>query len=85
MSALNVTQAEAEVLVASLKMLAKVHQSASGVIPSEVSALLDKLAPEVVVAEVVVTPEPVVEVPAEVPAETPAETHAEEPEATEDK
>ena len=81
MSALNVTQAEAEVLVASLKMLARVHENASGVIPSEVSALLDKLAPEVVVAEVVVTPEPVAEVPADLPAKTPAE----EPEATEDE
>ena len=78
MSALNVTQAEAEVLVASLKMLAKVHENASGVIPSEVVALLDKLAPEVVVAEVVVAP-------AEVPADLPAKTPAEEPEATEDE
>ena len=56
MSALNVTKAEADVLISALNMLAKVHENASGVIPSEVVALLDKLAPEVVVAEVVVAP-----------------------------
>ena len=62
MSALNVTQEEADVLVESLKMFAKVHENASGVVPEEVAALLDKLAP---------APEPVVEevVAEEAPAE----------------
>ena len=66
MSALNVTQAEADVLVESLKMFAKVHENASGVVPQEVAALLEKLVPEVVVAEVLVAPteEPAAEEPA---------------------
>ena len=64
MSALNVTQAEANILIESLKMFSKVLESASGTIPSEVTALLEKLVPEVVVAEVVVTPV-VEEAPAE--------------------
>ena len=71
MSALNVTQAEADVLVESLKMFAKVHQNAGGTIPNEVTALLEKLAPEVVVAEVVVTPANLPAEPADLPAETP--------------
>ena len=52
MSALNVTQDEADVLIAGLKMYATVHENASGVVPTEVATLLEKLAP---------TPEPVVE------------------------
>ena len=54
MSAINVNQTEASVLVDSLKMFAKVHETASGVVPKEVAALLSKLAPEpmVVVEEV---------------------------------
>ena len=46
MSAINVNQAEASVLVDSLKMFARVHETASGVVPEEVTALLSKLAPE---------------------------------------
>ena len=57
MSALNVTQSEADVLVESLKMFAEVHKNATGSVPPEVADLLTKLTPEVVVAEVVVVPE----------------------------
>ena len=74
MSALNVTKAEADVLISALNMLAKVHENASGVIPSEVVALLDKLAPEVVVAEVVVAP-----------TVAPTKEPAAKPESTEDE
>ena len=82
MSALNVTQAEADVLVESLKMFAKVHENASGVVPEEVATLLDKLAPapEPVVEEVVA------EVPADVvePTEEEVEAHFAETEAAEE-
>ena len=60
MSALNVTQAEADVLVSALSMFAKVHENASGVVPEEVATLLAKLAP---------APEPVIEAPVEVVVE----------------
>jgi hypothetical protein len=56
MSALNVTQDEADLLIASLNMYADVHKNASGVVPEDVSTLLVKLTS----APVVVT-EPVVE------------------------
>ena len=72
MSALNVTQAEADVILDSLRMFAEVHKNAGGAVPPEVADLLAKLTPEVVVAEVVVTP-------------APADLPAEEPEATEDE
>ena len=62
MSALNVTQAEADVLLDSLKMFAEVHKNAGGAVPPEVADLLTKLTPEVVVAEVVVKPKAVKEV-----------------------
>jgi len=58
MSALNVTQEEANLLIASLNMFAKVHENASGVVPADVEELLAKLAP---------APEPVVEVVVETP------------------
>lgn len=45
MSALNVTQEEADLLTVSLKMYADVHQNASGVVPEDVAVLLAKLAP----------------------------------------
>lgn len=53
MSALNVTQEEADLLTVSLKMYADVHQNASGVVPEDVAVLLAKLAsaPAPVVAE----------------------------------
>jgi hypothetical protein len=54
MSALNVTQDEADLLIASLNMYADVHKNASGVVPDDVAVLLTKLAPA-----------PVVEVPVE--------------------
>ena len=69
MSAINVNQAEASVLVDSLKMFAKVHETASGVVPEEVAALLSKLAPEPVAQPVVVEAAPVVAAPAEEQAE----------------
>ena len=68
MSALNVTQAEADVILDSLRMFAEVHRNAGGAVPPEVADLLAKLTPEVVVAEVVVTP-----APADLPADLPAE------------
>jgi len=43
MSALNVTQEEADLLMVSLKMYADVHQNASGVVPEDVAALMVKL------------------------------------------
>jgi hypothetical protein len=45
MSALNVTQAEADVLLDSLRMFAEVHKNAGGAVPSEVAGLLAKLVP----------------------------------------
>jgi hypothetical protein len=71
MSALNVTQAEADLLLASLNMYATVHVNASGVMPADVEALLAKLAP---------TPAPVVE---EVVAETPPDVVEPTPEEVE--
>jgi hypothetical protein len=68
MSALNVTQAEADLLVASLKMFATVHVNASGVMPADVEALLAKLAPE---------PVPVVEAVVETPPDVVEPTHEE--------
>jgi hypothetical protein len=58
MSALNVTQEEADLLMVSLKMYADVHQNASGVVPEDVAVLLAKLAPAP--APVVVEEAPVV-------------------------
>mgnify|MGYP003336046325 CR=1 FL=1 len=45
MSALNVTQAEADVLLDSLRMFAEVHRNAGGAVPAEVADLLVKLSP----------------------------------------
>jgi hypothetical protein len=64
MSALNVTQPESELLIASLKMFANVHANASGAVPADVEELLAKLTLAPVVE---VTPEPVVEVVVDVP------------------
>mgnify|MGYP006267617923 CR=1 FL=1 len=66
MSALNVTQAEADVLVSALSMFAKVHENASGVVPDEVATLLAKLAPEPVAVAEVVAEAPAEEAPPEV-------------------
>ena len=63
MSALNVTQEEADLLVVSLKMYADVHQNASGVVPEDVAVLFAKLAP---------APAPVVEETPVVAEEKPA-------------
>ena len=80
MSALNVTQAEAELLVVSLNMYADVQRNASGSVPEDVANLLSKLAPTPV-AEIAPVVEEIVEVE-QVPApkskkakveETPAE------------
>lgn len=60
MSALNVTQDEADLLLAGLKMLADVQRNA-GVVSDDVTALMAKLAPAPVVE--VTEPEPVVETP----------------------
>ena len=49
MSALNVTQDEADLLLTGLKMLADVQQNA-GVVADDVKALMAKLAPAPVVA-----------------------------------
>ena len=65
MSALNVTQDEADLLLTGLKMLADVQQNA-GVVADDVKALMAKLAPAPVVESApaetaVVEPKPVVE------------------------
>ena len=81
MSALNVTQEEADVLVAGLKMYATVHENASGIVPAEVATLLAKLAP----APVAVVEEPVqeaVEQPENEPTEEQVEAHFAEIEET---
>ena len=65
MSALNVTQDEAELLISSLNMYADVQRNASGSVPEDVAGLLAKLAPVSVVEVVpVVEKTPVVEEPA---------------------
>ena len=51
MSALNVTQGEAELLIVSLNMFADIHRNASGSVPEDVAVLLTKLAPAAPVAE----------------------------------
>jgi len=64
MSALNVTQAEAELLIVSLNMFADVHKNASGSVPEDVATLLAKLTPAPaapVVEETPVVEEPTVE------------------------
>ena len=58
MSALNVTQSEADVLVDSLKMFAEVHKNAGGSVPAEVADLLVKLAPAPVAVVEEETPAP---------------------------
>ena len=76
MSALNVTQDEAELLIASLNMYADVQRNASGSVPEDVAVLLAKLAPTS--APVVeAAPEPVVETPPDVvePTEEEVEAH----------
>ena len=70
MSALNVTQEEADLLMVSLKMYADVHQNASGVVPEDVAVLLAKLAPAP--ASVVAEEAPVVIVEAPVVEDKPA-------------
>ena len=67
MSALNVTQDEADLLLTGLKMLSDVQRNA-GVVSDDVTALMAKLAPAPVVESApvetaVVEPEPVVETP----------------------
>ena len=85
MSAINVTQTEAELILVSLNMYAKMQLSASGVIPADLDELIQKLtpAPEVVaepepVATAVVEPEPVVEAPEVHVEETAPEAPAEQ-------
>ena len=62
MSALNVTQDEADLLITGLNMYADVQRNASGSVSEDVKTLLAKLAPAPVAAE------PVVEEVAEKPA-----------------
>jgi len=69
MSALNVTQEEAELLLTGLNMYADIQRNASGAVSEDVKALIAKItpAPMVVepapVVEAVVEPEVVVEAP----------------------
>jgi len=56
MSALNVTQEEADLLLTGLKMFADVQRN-SGAVSDDVTALMDKLIPEPVINPEVVTPE----------------------------
>jgi len=74
MSALNVTQSEAELLIVSLNMFADIHRNSSGSVPEDVASLLAKLVPAPVVEEAPMAEEPVEEVVEEVVAEeAPAE------------
>ena len=82
MSALNVTQDEADLLLIGLKMLADVQRNA-GVVSDDVTALIAKIAPAPVVAAPVVESAPVetVVVEPEVVVEAPVvavETHDEQ-------
>lgn len=54
MSALNVTQDEADLILVGLNMYADVHRNASGVVPEDVEALIAKITPAPVVVEAVV-------------------------------
>ena len=68
MSALNVTQDEAELLLVGLNMYADVQRNASGSVPDDVKALIAKITPAPVVESApvetaIVEPEPVVETP----------------------
>lgn len=74
MSALNVTQDEADLLIVGLNMYADVQRNASGTVSDDVKVLLAKLAPAPVVAEPMVA-EPVVE---ETPAPKAKKAKAEE-------
>jgi len=49
MSALNVTQDEADLILVGLNMYADVHRNASGVVPEDVKALIAKITPAPVV------------------------------------
>ena len=51
MSALNVTQDEADLLLVGLNMYADVQRNASGSVPEDVKALIAKITPAPVVAE----------------------------------
>jgi len=64
MSALNVTQDEADLLLTGLNMYADVQRNASGSVPDDVKALISKITPAPVV-EAVVESAPVVEAVAE--------------------
>jgi hypothetical protein len=75
MSALNVTQDEADLLIASLNMYADVHKNASGVVPEDVKNLLAKLAPAPAAP---VVEEPVVEETSDVVEPTEEEVVVEE-------
>jgi len=63
MSALNVTQEEADLLLIGLNMYADVQRNASGSVPDDVKALIAKItpAPAAPVVEAVVESAPVVE------------------------
>jgi hypothetical protein len=75
MSAINVTQEEADLILVGLNMYADVQRNASGSVPDDVKALITKItpAPAAPVVEVVVESAPVVEAVAEpeVVVETP--------------
>ena len=58
MSALNVTQEEADLLITGLNMYADVQRNASGTVSDDVKVLLAKLAPAPVIAEPVVEEAP---------------------------
>jgi hypothetical protein len=51
MSAINVTQEEADLLLIGLNMYADVQRNASGSVPDDVKALIAKITPAPVVAE----------------------------------
>jgi hypothetical protein len=90
MSALNVTQDEADLLLVGLNMYADVQRNASGSVPEDVKALMAKLMPAPVAAPVVeAVVEPVVEAeqPENEPTHEEVEAHfaAEEAAKTQDE
>jgi hypothetical protein len=78
MSALNVTQDEADLILVGLNMYADVHRNASGVVPEDVKALIAKISPAPVVVEQPENEPTAEEVEAHFAEEAAAETHDEQ-------
>jgi hypothetical protein len=74
MSAINVTQEEADLILVGLNMYADIQRNASGAVSEDVKALIAKI-----------TPAPVVEQPVNEPTAEEVEAHFAAEEATEEK